>query len=82
MTNMVKIRVITSRCLYEKLKSYMKRWPNFYEVIPDVFYDSLGIYIYYIKMDVGYFLDIDFLIDLKKFTKGKIAIVGNPGELP
>jgi hypothetical protein len=79
---MVKILVITSGVAYEELKSYMKRWSNFYEVIPDVFYDSLGIYIYYIKMDVGYCLDIDFLTDLKKFTKGKIAIVGNPGELP
>lgn len=80
MTKIVKIRIITSE--YEKLKSYMKTWPYFYEITEGLFNEIMDPKVYYIKMDVGYCLDIDFLIDLKKFTKGRIAIDGNPEELP
>ncbi len=80
MTNMVKIRVITSE--YEKLKCFMETWPYFYEIAKDPFNELMDSKVYYIKMDVGYTLDLEFLTDLKKYTNGLVAIIGNPEELP
>ena len=83
MTNIVKIRVCTSKNECEKLKTYMRRYPFYYEIIPDVFIEAIDTWVYYIRMDVGcYALDIDFLINMKEHTKSEIAIIGNPGELP
>ena len=81
MTNMVKISVITSE--YEELKSYMARWPYFYEITESPLNEILcGAKVYYVKMDVGCTLDLDFLIKMKKYTKSIVNIIGNPEELP
>ena len=80
MTKMVKIRVITSE--YEKLKCFMETWPYFYEITKDLFNEFMDLKVYYIKMDVGHTLDLEFLTDLKKYTNGLVAIIGNPEELP
>lgn len=82
MENMLMIRVITSE--YEKLESYMKTWPFYYEITESEINGIITIDLkkYYIKMDICYGLDLDFLIDMKKFTNGQIAILGKPEELP
>lgn len=79
MTNMVKIRVITSE--YENLKHFMVTWPYFYEITEDPFNQIIDDKVYYIKMDVGYTLDLEFLTSLKEYTNGLVAIIGNPEEL-
>lgn len=81
MTNVVKISVITSE--YEELKSYMARWPYFYEITESPLNEILcGAKVYNIKMDVGCTLDLDFLIKMKKYMNCEIDIIGNPEELP
>lgn len=81
MTRFIKLCVITSKGI-EKLKSFMERHPYHYEITEGELNKVLVIKVYFIKMDVDFDLDLDFLIKLKKFTKSEISIIGTPEKLP
>lgn len=82
MTNIIKICVITSE--YKNLKCFMETWPYFYEITESKLNKIITSdpKAYYIKMDVGHALDLEFLTNLKEYTNGLISIIGTPEELP
>lgn len=80
MTRFIKLCVITSRG-DKKLKSFMERYPHYYEITEDEQNKICDTKVYFIKMDVGFNLDLDFLIKMKKYTKSEISIIGTRGEL-
>lgn len=80
MTRFIKLSVITSK-KKQKLESFMKRYPYFYEITEGELNKVLDTKLYFIRMDVDFDLDLDFLIKMKKFTKSEISIIGTPEKL-
>lgn len=81
MSSFIKLCVITSKRI-EKIKSFMEEYPYFYEIIEDEQNNVSDDKIYFIKMGVGFDLDLNFLIKMKEFIKSDTNIIGNPEELP
>lgn len=80
MTRFIKLCVITSKG-DKKLKSFMERYPHFYEITEDEVNKIADTKVYFVKMDVGFDLDLDFLIKMKKYTKSIISIIGTSERL-
>lgn len=80
MTRFIELCVITSKG-DKKLKSFMERYPYFYEITEDEVNKIADTKVYFVKMDVDFDLDLDFLIKMKKFTKSEISIIGTEERL-
>ena len=81
MTRFIKLCVITSKG-DKKLKSFMKKYPHYYEITEGELNRVLDTKVYFIKMDIDFDLDLNFLIKMKKYTKSEISIIGTREELP